>query len=490
MASVRDPAHPAWARSLAAASGVLLSDGEGGSEIPLESVQRIRSELRERYPDRARLNEFISAGMAVERQGDGRHLDVTFRSRNSEEALVMSWALAEGVADTSRQELRDRFTRELSAMREEAGLIDEEWRMLIQQRLEFTDDLGVATAIQGREGDGFIQRLIIETEEEISRLETRRLELSKVINSQEIRRKLDSRESIRTSEPEGTDKPSCKELHAELMRARLGLRGAVAQLAGASRILGIREKILAIEEQLVELSQPESSQDESDVDHNDLVQEYREIVLKIETLRRRGETFARNLKNLEQLHPDLNKIDSATAVVKKRLAPIRERIAVLEWSLAQGQGSFATVQPESARATIVIPPGAGMSWKLIAAAIGCLFGLLLGAIFCKLDTHLYSDREVREILKLPVLAKIPRLSRREIQDPEAGLRAGVRERFNAAATVVRSVARELDMKVFAVTSATDGGGQESRRDASGRGACSQGATSRARRGKPAPSGAP
>ena len=93
--------------------------------------------------------------------------------------------------------------------------------MLIQQRLEFTDDLGVATAIQGREGDGFIQRLIIETEEEISRLETRRLELSKVINSQEIRRKLDSRESIRTSEPEGTDKPSCKELHAELMRARL-----------------------------------------------------------------------------------------------------------------------------------------------------------------------------------------------------------------------------------------------------------------------------
>ncbi|HTX67805.1 MAG TPA: Wzz/FepE/Etk N-terminal domain-containing protein, partial [Thermoleophilia bacterium] len=116
--------------------------------------------------------------------------------------------------------------------------------------------------------------------------------------------------------------------------------------------------------------------------------------------------------------------DTAIAVVKSSLKGmttkaqqqssdyilLKQRLHDLQILRATADGSFKVVVPAATPDSPYAPKP--MRSAAIGLALGLFVGLGLAFLIEMLDTRIRSDTEVAELLRLPVLARIPRISRR------------------------------------------------------------------------------
>jgi len=118
---------------------------------------------------------------------------------------------------------------------------------------------------------------------------------------------------------------------------------------------------------------------------------------------------------------------------------LSQTLVALRVAEATANGNYAVVSP-------AVPPTSPSSPRpKRAAAIGLATGLLLGILLAflleQLDTRLHSYREVSEVLNMPVVGRIPRMAKDEI---EAGVPVVFGEPGGQVAETIRLLRNNLD----------------------------------------------
>lgn len=387
-----------------------------------------------------------------------------------DESRLWAWLLGEALASRLEQEVLEVSAEILIDLQVQEEELEREWKSAIEERLEFSRGLGVVDLDRQEK---LLQSLILEIDEEISRLEIERLELARWINDLQVAQ---ATEEERETAREILHESSIDRLREELLQARLEFQVQSLTLTPRHpQMARLQRKILDLETRLEESSSAESETAGDDVapvavgtgspsGQQELLGRYRLASLRLDTLNKKRKAHALELRSIAQVRPDHSRISSRVELARQRLEPVRASIANLEWFHEHSAELLRVVPPESA--VRVEPRFAGTFWRGAWGLAGVCVGLLVVAFLGLFDSRLRSEQGVTAVLELPVLARIPVLPRAARNNPEAldgkagrGNGALAREGFHTSATILRTVGRELGLKIFTVSSALPGEGK-------------------------------
>jgi polysaccharide biosynthesis transport protein len=240
----------------------------------------------------------------------------------------------------------------------------------------------------------------------------------------------------------GDDHPEVKSVRESLATARAFLNrpSAAAEGSGGPALDPVKARIAALRQELEQLKATESLVTR-------LCRDESEAAAKLSGFEVEDEMHRNDLMRTQQLFEAL----------LKRLQ---------DASLAKDSGGF--------EATVIAPPGSDGVKKvqpsgLLFASAALLLGLVLGSGFAVLaemrDHRFRSADDVRALLELPMLGRIPRLASRRARDATA-LLATVSERASRSADAFRGLRSTLttalgDGKVLQVASPRTGDGATS-----------------------------
>jgi Mrp family chromosome partitioning ATPase len=129
---------------------------------------------------------------------------------------------------------------------------------------------------------------------------------------------------------------------------------------------------------------------------------------------------------------------------------VKGHVNELEWAGLQIVGQVQVHNP-SDEPKRVEKRGAGAGPITLTMIMAVIFALGVVYILEYIDTRVKTEHDVRRFLGLPLLGVIPQNREHIVLDDSN--RGEISEKFNTAATLVRSTARELGMKSFLVGSA-------------------------------------
>ncbi|MGH7752890.1 MAG: polysaccharide biosynthesis tyrosine autokinase, partial [Gemmatimonadales bacterium] len=121
-----------------------------------------------------------------------------------------------------------------------------------------------------------------------------------------------------------------------------------------------------------------------------------------------------------------------------------------EWAGLQAVGQVQLHNP-SDDARRIEKRGAGVGPVTLSFLMALIFALAVVYVLEYIDTRVKSEYDVRRYLGLPLLGVIPNQKNHLITGDE--VQGEVAEKFNTAATLIRSTSRELGMRSFIVSSA-------------------------------------
>ncbi len=396
---------------------------------------------------------------------DSDQVQVKVEASNPKFSRLQAWLLAEAFAWKFENEILQVSKDVLASLKKREQELEAEWKEAIQKRLEFSRGIGVVDLDRQEQ---LVQRMILEIDEEISRIEIERLELARWINDLHVAQaSAEEEKEARTMLKEQT----IEELRDDLLQARLEYQvNSLTKSTRHPQMARLQRKILDLESQLETqgegLDEESSAEPEQTKDAKDdaLINKYRMLSLRLDTLQKKREGHAREYQHINEVRPDLSKVQTRVELASQRLEPVRKSIANVEWFQSHSGELIHITPPEESQP--VTQAGRGVYWRTVWGIAGGCLGILILLFMGLLDTTLRSEKSVAGLLGLPILAKIPAMSKAVRYDPEAtdkkGKRLskrGVREGFNTMATVMRTVGRELGLKTFSIASARSGEGK-------------------------------
>ncbi|MCR4315721.1 MAG: polysaccharide biosynthesis tyrosine autokinase [Planctomycetes bacterium] len=159
-----------------------------------------------------------------------------------------------------------------------------------------------------------------------------------------------------------------------------------------------------------------------------------------------------------------NRIEVLYASLERELAELVARQATVSESaqraverMGSNFGQYFPEVGENAAALMLssfvraVPKRTEDIWML-SFLLALFIGIITIALAEYLDTQIKTEYDVRKYLNLPVLTIIPN-EKKEILLTDAPLKSPMAERYNIAATLIRSTAKELSLRSFVVSSA-------------------------------------
>ncbi|MBI4586119.1 MAG: P-loop NTPase [Planctomycetes bacterium] len=442
-----------------------LLQGEEPESIPLPSPEQaqtlryVREQLSTVLGDDAeavkRLAERLERSIEVHLEGNEGPLKFRALSNDPEEALVFSWTAAQAAKACHDDQVQQLVIGRLAGLRGQRDELERSWRQLSQERLESLKKLGVADFSRREQA---LRNWLGEIEQELRRLEAEKATLSRLIDDEEVARIY----LERSLEEKDREALSLEELEKQFQEAHLEYDVQAAQLTEwHPKVVGLKEKVHRLELQVNQRRMEPSSRPldaEGKETHEQLLARHKVIAIRLETAGKERQSLYKELLDLEDLRPQIAGLDEALAQTERKLKRIRGQIDDLELASMGGARPAWRVLP-AWKADPLEKFGIGPAWRAGVLLTGLALGCLLAWFFELLSTQLRSEREVHLFLQLPLLAMIPRMGRKERHALEPGPKGRARECFNAAATVIRSVSKELKMRAFAVSSANPGEGK-------------------------------
>ncbi len=459
-----DPAWATWALALeqerqivlARASRLLTGDAPAGDALDREFAVAVK-DLAASF-DAATISSLPLLSMVGLTSLDGSTVVFQAEAGTAELARAIAWATGFAAREWFEERTGKALREERSELTAKERALVGELKRAIQERLDFSRRVGAIDVSRHTE---LIKRLILEIDEETSRLEIQRLDLARMINERRLHA-MDREVPDEAVPPDRTEAneeaANLERAREELLQARLEYEVQIPVLTRRHpRMMRIQKRILDLESRVTKSVGPESDDERRGSPDPVLLNTYRTLSLKLDTLEKKRETLTQEFKRLSRIRPETDRIEKGAAMIESRLGPLRDRLGDVNWQLSQ-LTQLARVQPPTA-ATALPRPLIGWAWTFLFALGGVLVGLALSFGLPSREARLRGAQQTQDWLDLPVIARIPKMNRRECASPETVENTAVREGANTLATITRTVARELGFKVFSVSSAKIGEGK-------------------------------
>ncbi len=399
--------------------------------------------------DPRRLMDEIEGSLVLTMTKDERVITVEVTSDRPERALAFAWSVAEAARVFHNERCRDIIDKTLTEFRKQQEELEKEREVAFRDRTDFAKRTGFTNFPRYQE---MIQALLLGIDGELSQLRGSQREVERTIDER-VSRSQQGGDEIQAVAAEMGDSPRLRELNQELLRARLDHDMAVSRYTDKHPSLqALRVKVDRLERLIAE------EQDSIIADGlkkwsaatRDLVKQSGAFALKLEVLKERKAALSREMFRLAEVNQEYNKIEDRSRATSGNLDRLQAQINTLEWAGIQRLGQVQIHNPADA-AKKLKKQGTGVGPIMLSVLMAMIFALGVVYVLEYIDTRIKTEHDVRRFLGLPLLGKIPQNRNHLILDPS--LRGDIAEKFNTAATLIRSTARELGMKSLIVTSA-------------------------------------
>ncbi|MBN1420497.1 MAG: polysaccharide biosynthesis tyrosine autokinase [Planctomycetes bacterium] len=434
-------------------------------EVPFESPEFRRPEAEDRIgqfvaffqaqygPERRKeLLEELQGSISV--VGEDEIVAVTASAVSQEKALAFSWAVVEG-ACVYHKEKATEGTRVL------AGEIDVRCD-------DATDDLRKAEEAWAKvcRDQGYDPlRADVALTEDLQRLLTEKDVLESQIKDTDgkIREILRARpfEDAASANWQADltfldENPRYKNYRDMLIEAQLELDAKRVLLTPLHpEIQELEARIRRIEtkvQSLVEEELPRFRENRRDEEVQTLVAQARDYARKLEIQKDRIRSLQDQKRQIAGMLPNVLPVKRRYDVALQRFNRLVD-LSNDAGFLSQAQlGIVRVYDPEDAP-RLLGKSGGSVPAIVLAGILAMLFAFGVVTMLEYIDTRVKSEHDIRQSLDLPLLAVIPKERTRDLFAIGSIRNADLSERFNTAATLLRTSARELSMKSFLIASA-------------------------------------
>jgi Mrp family chromosome partitioning ATPase len=400
------------------------------------------------------LNE-VENSIDVTMAGDERTITIDASSTDPRRALAISWAVSEAVRNFHNDRCRDVVETTVAELAAQRSQLEKERELALKDQIEFAKRTGFTNLPRYQE---LVQGIILQVDGEASQLRGEQREIERRIDER-VASSQQGGDEIQAVAEEMGESLRLKELHEELVKARLDHDVSLSSLTDRHpTVLELRTKIERLE-RLVSQEQEAILSDglkKWSAATRELVKQNSGIALKLDVLKERKASLTRELFRLAEVGQEYHRIEERGATVAAGIDRLKGRLNELEWLRLQEAGQ-AQVYHAGDSAVLLPKPGAGPNAIALSMVMALIFATAVVWVLEYLDARVKTEEDVQRYLGLPLLGVIP-VNRNPLIIGE-GTNEEIAEKFNTAATLIRSAARELEMQAFMVSSAVAGEGK-------------------------------
>jgi len=418
-----------------------------------DEIEEALQSFRKRYRGREEIASALDDLVEAEAEDKTGTVQITGRGPDEDSSRAVAWAATEAVVRHFRDLLEEDLNYFQETLQEESQRLKEELAQAEKKWSAIVSEVGF---------DPVAKRELIE--QEIRKLEAELEELS--ARQQELGRRYRELVQARPLMEGNPNTIHAQKLLADNERVQALEKRIVElklqrdeQLESRTRnhpeVRALEAKIKFLEERLPEVIREELAKslvELNDRQISDILFESRKVALEREL---KQEQIAGLKKKLQELSSKV----LAYLPVKKTCDDLREKYrSVLAMAnnvaflgKANFMGRVRILDP--GRTPFEIPVrGRGPGAFFLTVLLGLLASLSAVYFVEYLDVRVKTEHDVTRYLNLPLIGVLPTVDRRELLQLNAE-GTPVAERFNTAATLLRTTARELDLRSFAVCSA-------------------------------------
>ncbi len=380
---------------------------------------------------------------------DDRVVTINARSPSNERALAFAWSIAEAARIFHNEYCQEMIEKTVADLKNQLGEEEKQKKNILNEQAEFVKKTGFTNLPRYQE---MIQGIIFDIEEEMSQLKAKQQEIERAIDEHLVL-SIQGREEIQEFTEAVEKNPRLRELREQLLKVRLDYDIATSRYTERHpAISSLKLKLERLEELIHEEDEVLITEGLKKWSHEirNLVMESGAIDRKLQVFKERKSSLSQELFRLADISQDYSRIEEQAKNINATIARMQREINELEWRGLQMLGQVQ-VRNLANQGVLAANPGTGTGSIIFTMVMAVILALCVIFALEYIDTRVKTEQDVQRCLGLPLLEIIPKKKNNLLSADF--VEGTIAEKFNTAATLIRSAAQELGMKSFMVTSA-------------------------------------
>ncbi len=417
-----------------------------------EHIDAAIADFQENYPPESALN-VVPAMLSVEANNNAGTVHLTARTKTRESSLAVAWAAAEAIV----QHFRDRMDEDLeyleSMLLEESENLHRELQKAEAKWVKVVEDIGFDPINREKRLEQDIEVL----QNESDRLGAEQRELARRYREMVQARPLNDGSSVIVPvEKILAENGRITGLEQRILSLKLKKDEMLERWTRSHpEVIELQQRIKALEDRFPEIVREElgtSLIEFSDREINEILYRSRKVALDREIKQEQIAALKRKVQDVATQAVVLFPVKRTCEDVREKYQTALAMANNVKFLGATNLFGQVRILDPGRSAYLIPVRGKGMGPLTLTVILALLAAFAAVYILEYIDLRVKNERDVTRFLSLPLLGVLPRVDRRELTQISAE-GTPVAERFNTAATLVRTTARELDLHTFAVCSA-------------------------------------